>query len=159
VDVPKRASCHEAGHMAVALHFGREVNSAGLFEGRPKVDCFLEQPCSYVPRECFVFLTGGVAGELLCEPRTPFDSVGAQVDQQMITERGGKQIDEYLPDALKILRSYQKAWAALQYAFLLELRIAQAQNTIGANLGAGQSRTKTLLTGDRIKQIWDGSRT
>lgn len=159
MDVQKRASCREAGHMAVALHLGREVNSAGLFEGRPKVDCPLEQPGSDMPRECFVFLTGGVAGELLCELGTPFDSGGARVDQQMIMERGGEQIDEYLQEVLTILRSCRKAWVALQYVFLIELRTAQVRSTIGGKLGAGQSPTKILLTSDRIKQIWDGNQT
>ena len=145
--------------MTIALHFSRVVGSAGLFEGRGKLDCLLEPPGSNVPRECFIFLTGGVAGELLCDSRTPFDSEGAQVDQQMISERGGEQMDKYLQEALTILRSRQKAWAALQYAFLLELRTIQVQNTIGSRLGAGQRRTKILLTGDRIKQIWDENQT
>ena len=76
--------------MTIALHFSRVVGSAGLFEGRGKLDCLLEPPGPNVPRECFIFLTGGVAGELLCDSRTPFDSEGAQVDQQMISERGGE---------------------------------------------------------------------
>jgi hypothetical protein len=155
VDLIKRASCHEAGHMAVALHFNREVSSAGLIDGRPKTDCTLEPPGSNVPRECFIFLTGGVAGERLCDPQTPFDTEGAQIDQQMITERGGEPIDKYFEEALAILRSHYKKWAALQYAFLKELRTAQVQSTIGGRFGAGQSRTKTLLTGDQIKQIWN----
>jgi hypothetical protein len=159
VDLIKRASCHEAGHMAIALHFGREVKSAGLFEGRAKVDSPLEPPDSDVPRECFLFLTGGVAGELLCDPQTPFDTEGAQVDQQMITERGGEQIETYREEALAILRACQKAWSALQYAFLKELRTAQLQSTMGGMLGAQPSRTKTLLTGDQIKQVWDANQT
>jgi hypothetical protein len=145
--------------MTVALHFNREVSSAGLFNGRPKTDCSLEPPGSNVPRECFVFLTGGVAGERLCDPQTPFDAGGAQVDQQMITERGGEQIEKYVEEALAILRSRQKAWAALQYAFLRELRTAQVQTTIGSFVGSGQSRTKTLLTGVQIKHIWDVNQT
>jgi len=159
VDVQKRASCHEAGHMAVALHFIRNVNSAGLLEGRAKVDCPLEPPGPDISRECFVFLSGGVAGELLCDPQTPFDTGGAQIDQQMITERGGEQIDTYLEEALAILRSHHKAWAALQFEFLKQLRIAQAQSTVSSSVGGGQSRTKTLLTGDQIKRIWDGNQT
>ena len=159
MDLVKRASCHEAGHMTVALHFGREVRSAGLFEGRPKVDSPLESPGSDIPRECFVFLTGGVAGELLCDPRTPFDPGGAGVDQQMITERGGGEIKEYLEETLAVLHSRQKAWAALQYAFLTKLRNAQVESTMGGILGAGQRRTKTLLTGDQIRQIWDSNKT
>jgi hypothetical protein len=159
VDIPKRASCHEAGHMAIALHFNREVRSAGLVAGRPKVDSPLEPPGSDIPRECLVFLAGGIAGELLCDPNTPFDSGGAGVDQQMITERGGGQIKEYLEEALAILRSHQKAWNVLQYAFLKELRTVQVQSTIGGHVGVGQSLTKTLLTGDQIKQIWDANKT
>ena len=159
MDTPKRASCHEAGHMAVALHFGREVRSAGLVAGRPKVDSPLEPPGSDIPRECFIFLAGGVAGELLCDPNTPFDREGAGVDQQMITERGGGEIKEYLEEALAVLRSRQKTWAALQYAFLTKLRNAQVESTMGGILGAGQRRTKTLLTGDQIKQIWDANQT
>jgi hypothetical protein len=145
--------------MTVALHFDRKVESAGLINGRAKVDSPLEPPGSDVPRECFIFLTGGVAGELLCDPRTPFDPGGAGVDQQMITERGGGEIKAYLEEALAVLRSRQKAWAALQYAFLKELRTAQVQTTIGSFVGSGQSRTKTLLTGDQIKQIWDANKT
>ncbi|MGB8801392.1 MAG: hypothetical protein WCC97_11940 [Candidatus Acidiferrales bacterium] len=145
--------------MTVALHFGREVKSAGLVAGRPKVDSPLEPPGSDVQRECFVFLTGGVAGELLCDPNTPFDSEGAGVDQQMITERGGGDIKEYLEEALAILRSHHKAWATLQYAFLKELRKAQLQSTMGGIVGSGPSRTKILLTGDQIKQIWDANKT
>jgi hypothetical protein len=158
VDLPKRASCHEAGHIAVALHFNREVNRAGLIDGRPKIDCILEPPGSDIPRECFVFLSGGVAGELLCDPQTPFDKEGAQLDQQMITERGGEEIDEYLEEALAVLRSHRKAWDALHYAYLKELRTAQVQATVSSFVGVGQSRTKTLLTGDQIKQIWDENR-
>ncbi len=159
MDLQKRASCHEAGHMAIALHYGREVKSAGLFEGRPKVDSPLERPGSDVPRECFVFLTGGVAGELLCDPRTPFDAKGAQVDQQMITERDGGDIKEYLEEALAILRSHHEAWTTLQYAFLKELRTAQLQSTMGGIVGSQPSRTKILLTREQIKQIWDANKT
>jgi hypothetical protein len=159
VDLQKRASCHEAGHMTVALHVGREVKSAGLFEGRAKVDSPLEPPGSEVPRECFLFLIGGVAGELLCDPRTPFDAGGARVDQQMITERGGEQIDNYLEEPLAILRSHHKAWTTLQYEFLKELRKAQVQSTMGGIVGSGPSRPTILLAGEQIKEIWDANQT
>lgn len=159
MDLVKRASCHEAGHMTVALHFDREVQSAGLFDGRPKTDCTLEPPGSEVPRQCLIFLAGGIAGERLCDPNAPFDSEGAGVDQQMITERGGGDIKEYLEEALAVLRSRRNAWAALQYAFLKGLRTAQVQSTMGGILGAGQGRTKTLLTSEQIKQIWNANHT
>jgi hypothetical protein len=157
VDLIKRASCHEAGHMTVALHFDRKVESAGLVAGRANVDSPLEPPGSDVPRECFVFLTGGVAGELLCDPRTPFDAGGARVDQQMITERGGELIDTYLEEALAVLRSHHKAWAALQVAFLTKLRIAQSQITMTGLMGNAQSRTTILLASEQINEIWDAN--
>ncbi len=68
MDTVKRGSCHEAGHMAVALHLNRKVESAGICEGRPKVDSFLEPAGITASRECFIFLAAGIAGEKNANP-------------------------------------------------------------------------------------------
>ncbi len=75
----------------------------------------------------------------------------------MITERGGGAIDDYLADALAILSLCEKARAALQYEFLKQLRTAQLENTMLSFVGGKQSRTEILLSGTRIREIWDAN--
>jgi hypothetical protein len=151
-----RASYHEAGHMAVALRFEREVYYAGLLEGKPMACCFLELGPP-VPQACFLFLAGGAAGELLCTTPfdPPYDLEGAKLDREMITARGGEHLETYLDEARSVLETCKKAWAALQSEFLNKLLAVHAENEFNVRFGGGPVRKRTLLTGDRIKQIWD----
>src|SRR5271154_5216224 len=118
-----RASFHEAGHMTVALRFDRKVFCAGLVDGKPMAFCFLETELP-VPHECFIFLAGGAAGELLCDPPfvPPYDLKAAGRDREMITARRGEDLKTYLDEARSVLESCKKAWAALQGEFLVKLR-------------------------------------
>lgn len=102
VDI-KRAISHESGHAIIALHFGFRVEQIAIAHRRPSLlTSDLDSP-QRTAQERYIFLAGGIASEIFTCGH--YDHNGMRLDPKMICDRGGGPIENYVPDALKIIRS------------------------------------------------------
>ena len=142
----KRPSCHEAGHTVVALFFGFGVEGIDVFEGRLRTMCQLDAG-DRTDNERFIFLAGGIAGEK--SELGHYDSGGCRDDQKKISERGGKSIESYLPEATRIIESNKECFRELRK----KITIRAIERSMEMSISSGKNSFK-LLTGDEIQQIW-----
>lgn len=142
----KRPSCHEAGHVVVALFIGFHIEGIEVCEGRLLTMCELDAG-GRTNRERFIFLAGGIAGEK-CDLGT-YDSVGCKDDQKKISERGGGAIETYLTDAVGIIELNMQCFRELRKRIT-----KRAIEESGEMEMSGSENSFKLITGDEIKQIW-----
>jgi len=141
----KRAICHEAGHVVVALNLGFHVENILVSQRRPSVRIDLD---SRTAPESYIVLAGGIAGEKFVMPHAGYDELGAQDDQRKISERGGGPIEAYLPDALHFVRSNQMVFEDLRRQLTPLLLGFEAQ----------YEESSELLSHEEIERIWRSSR-
>jgi len=153
MDIDARALCHEAGHAVVGLHFGFRIDEIKIDDGRPKVEAHLDSP-ERTPKERYIFLTGGIAGEKRCDPTSDFDREASGRDQIMITDRAGGSIDEYLSEALDILRSHSKAFEELRRGLMTTWTAERLKAALEEKFGGRPRRSFQLLSQEKIAQIW-----
>ena len=142
----QRPSSHEAGHTLVGLFLGFQIEGIEAFEGRLRTMCHLDAE-DRTHQERFIFLAGGIAGEKSVLGN--YDPGGCKDDQQKITERGGKSIETYLPEATKIIESNHECFLELKR----KITIRVIEESMGAAISGGKNSFK-LLTGDTVRQIW-----
>lgn len=142
----KRPSCHEAGHAVVGLHLNFNIEGIEVFEGRLRVMCQLD--CGdRTDDERFVFLAGGIAGEK--SEIGGYYSGGCKDDQAKISERGGKSIEVYLPEATRIIQSNRKCFDEMRK----QIVIRAIEGSAVMSIARGKNLCK-LLSGDELRLIW-----
>jgi hypothetical protein len=142
----KRPSCHEAGHVVVALSFGFRVEGIEVFEGRLRTMCQLDAQ-DRTDKERFIFLAGGIAGEK--SDLGHYDSGGCSDDQKKITERGGESIETYLADAAEIIELNKECFRELRKKITIRL----IERSMEMSISGGKNSFK-LVSGDEIQQVW-----
>jgi hypothetical protein len=142
----KRATCHEAGHVVVALCYEFRVDGIEVFEGRFRTMCVLDDPAR-TDEERFVFLAGGIAGEEFEFPK--YDPEGCKDDQAQITKRGGGLIETYLPDATKIIDPNNDCFRALRS----KITTKAIEKSMEMMISGGKNSFR-LISGVEIQQIW-----
>ena len=145
--VDERAICHEAGHAVAALHLSVYVEQIKVTDGRPNSKIDLDSMQKTLEERCIV-LAGGIAGEKFFYG--DYDKEASQSDQNMISERGGGDIREYLVEALKIMSHRE-----------ICLREFKQQLRAGWVKGAAEAQWESnpdsfdLLSRDEIQRIWN----
>jgi hypothetical protein len=109
--VDRRAICHEAGHAIAALRLGFEVNGIEMSEGFPRTVMALDSP-QKTTEQCCVVLAAGIAAEEVAFGR--YDREACGLDQNMIYDRGGGAISDYLSEASNIVRSNESCLQQLR---------------------------------------------
>jgi hypothetical protein len=145
-DYIRRAICHEAGHAAVALDLGFQVEMVEVHEGRPKCVIRLDSPEKTV-EERFTVLTGGIAGEQF--EYGNHDREACQSDQEKILERRGGGIEGYLPNALRIIQANQACFRKLRR----ELTRRWVEEEGGSAFDPGPNCFE-LMSREEIERIW-----
>lgn len=102
----KRAIHHEAGHAVIALHYGFNVSKIAVAGRAIRVLIPSSDWLDIATAERRVFLAGGVAAEVMKFGN--YDTDGSTKDQEMIRESGGGAIEDYLAEALVILRGNEQ---------------------------------------------------
>jgi hypothetical protein len=143
----ERWICHEAGHITVALKLGFRVESVEIFQGKPRTMCELSA-ADRTDDERYVFLAGGVAGEL--SVFREYDRTARGSDQALITEFGGGSIDAYLPQASEILNSTQNFHGELKKRIKLRILERSLEGMI-----LGSSNTFPILARATIEDLWN----
>jgi hypothetical protein len=142
----EHAICHEAGHAVAALHLGFHVERIAMTDGRPNSKIEIDSKQKTL-EECCVVLAGGIAGEKFFYG--DYNKEASQSDQNMISERGGGDIKEYLVEALKIMSHRE-----------ICLREFKQQLKVGWVKGAAEAQWESnpdcfdLLSHDKIQRIW-----
>jgi hypothetical protein len=142
----RHASCHEAGHVVVALALDFRVDGIEVFEGRFRTMCQLDAK-ERTNEERFILLAGGIAGEK--SDLGNYDPGGCADDQKVIYQLGGKAIETYLADAAGIIELRKKCFR--------DLRNKIRTRAIEKSVAMSVSRSKNsfnLLSSDEIQQIW-----
>jgi hypothetical protein len=144
-DFTVHAIFHEAGHAVVALHFGFLVEGIAVSNGRPYTEIDLDSPQNS-PRERFIVLAAGIAGEKFLYNDEDYDRDAAQGDQHEISERGGGDIESYFKEAFDVLLANKIRFHAL----IKELTICFAEAAFDSNLGSFD-----LMSQQEIRIIWE----
>jgi hypothetical protein len=143
----QRAICHEGGHAIIALHFGFSVQQIAIAHRRPYLlTSDLDSP-QRTAQERYIFLAGGIASEISCYGH--YDQEGMRLDQKMICERGGGPIENYVPDALKIIRSNEACLTRLRGELTARWVAAAAEAAFESD-----PDTFELISRQELKNIW-----
>ena len=143
----EHAICHEAGHAVVALHLGFHVEKIEMTDGRPNSKIDLDSMQKTLAGR-YIVLAGGIAGEKFFYG--DYNKEASRNDQNMISERGGGDIKEYLVEALKIISHRE-----------ICLREFKQQLRAGWVKGAAEAQWESnpdsfdLLSRDEIQRIWN----
>ncbi|MGA3035718.1 MAG: hypothetical protein ABSD70_20730 [Terracidiphilus sp.] len=144
-----RGLIHEAGHAVIGLHFGFDIDGIEMKDRFLSVMITdLDSP-ERTQQERYIFLTGGIASESLSFGNYDVGAVGD--DQKKINVRGGGPVEDYVVDALEILRTNK-------------VRLDQIKNElclkgITAPLEAGYNDdpdSYVLLSRQELYRIWAG---
>ena len=99
----KRATCHEAGHIVVALKLGIPVEAVRVGH-RLILMHVSENDFDSTARPAidrYAFLAGGIAAEQFIFG--DYDRSAMRDDQTKVTQRNGVAVETYLPEALAIV--------------------------------------------------------
>ena len=91
-----RAMVHEAGHAIIATQLGFEIIRIAVNVRMPQLQIANFDSPERTPAERYLVSVGGIASESLV--LHGYDQQAMEADQKLIQERGGAQIDKYLPD-------------------------------------------------------------
>ena len=143
----KRAICHESGHAVIALHFGFDIERIAITHRWPSVvTSNLDSP-QRTTQERYIFLAGGIASEIFIYGH--YDQQGVRLDQNMICERGGGLIENYVPDALKIIRSNETRLTRLRKELTAKWVSAAAEAAFDSD-----PDTFELMSRPELEFIW-----
>jgi hypothetical protein len=151
--VPERAISHEASHVIVGLHFGFNVDRVEVTRGRLNTRSDLDSP-NRTSEERFIFLAAGIAGEKVWSPNTGYDVDASETDQSMITERGGRSIEEYRLSALDRLRLYQSTFRRFRAKLTTQWIAEEAEASLTSDFGCSRRRSFVLLSLQEVDNIW-----
>jgi len=144
----KRPTCHEAGHVVLALFFNFRVEGVEVFEGKLRTMCQLDAK-DRTDKERFIFLAGGIAGEK--SELGFYDTTSCKDDQEKIFERGGESIETYLADAAGIIESNKECFRELRK----KITIRVIERSMEMSISGGKNSFKLVSDGE-IQQIWAG---
>ena len=133
----------------MGLHFGFHIEGINVKEGHLHLLTDLDSATSK-PNERFVFLAAGIAGEEFFYRN--YDPQAMSLDQQMISDRGGGSIKNYLPQALDILTANESRLRKLRERLIVRVTECAAE----ASFDSG-SDSFNVLTASELAAIW-GSR-
>jgi hypothetical protein len=149
VDI-KRAICHESGHVIVALHLCFHVERIAIAHGRPHLlTSNLDSP-QRTAQERYIFLAGGIASEISIFG--DYDYAGVRLDQNMLSERGGGPIENYVPDALKIIQSNENRLSRLRKELTARWIAAAAEAAFDSD-----PDTFELMSCSDVERTWQGA--
>jgi hypothetical protein len=142
-----QACCHEAGHAVAALLLDFTIKKIEVNEGIPRtVVCDWDSP-KHKAENRFLVLAGGLAAEeeYYDEP----DKEAARLDQKMISDLGGKSIEQYTPQAWRVICSQKEFHKSLRG----KLRLTWLANTAGVAPDPSLN-TFLLMSGSELMDEW-----
>ena len=145
-----RAMVHEAGHAIIATQLGFEIIRIAVNVRMPQLQIANFDSPERTPAERYLVLVGGIASESLVLHGYDQQAMGA--DQKLIQERGGAQIDKYLPDGMKILTANQDRLDLLIEKLHLRWITARAEAQFTSDPDSFE-----LLSGKEVEEIWSES--
>ena len=141
-----RESCHEAGHALVALCLEFQVERIEVLHGLPTTVCNLDSP-QRTSEERYLVLAGGAASEVLSFGNYCRET--SKRDQEMIAERGGGDIEYYLPEAQRIIGSNESCFIRFADHLALAWLVAAAEATFTSD-----PDSYVVLSQTEIERIW-----
>lgn len=142
-----RAMRHEAGHYVVGRHLGFCIQHIGLKNRLPATLAERNSDLGQSVLEWCTFMAGGIASENIYFGK--YDPLGAASDQRSIHSIKGGSIEEYLPEALRILKINQRRLDSISS----RLESASAIARIEAQF-ASDPDTYEILSNQELDQIW-----
>jgi hypothetical protein len=142
-----RAMSHEAGHTVIGLHLGFDIAGIAVTNRLPHTSISDLDSAEKTPKQRYIILTGGIAGESLLFGDYDQEAMGS--DQRLMYERGGGVITDYLPDALEILRANEGRLNRIKDELALKWIIARAEAQFSADPDSYE-----LLSRQELDQIW-----
>jgi hypothetical protein len=146
--IDERAICHEAGHAVAALHLGFCVDKIELIQGflRTVIDLDCDQAAV---EQKFVVLAAGIAAERIDFGDYNHEACG--LDQEMIRERRGGAIEDYLPEGCGILTLRHSCLQRFRKRLTARWLEEEESDTFDPKVS---SLPFVLLSRDDIKSIW-----
>ena len=142
-----QACCHEAGHAVAALLLDFTIKQIEVNEGIPRtVVCEWDSP-KHKAETRFLVLAGGLAAEkeYYDEP----DKEASSRDQKMISDLGGKSIEQYTLEAWRVISSQIEFYKSLRG----KLRLKWLTNTAGVAHDPSLN-TFPLMSGSELMDEW-----
>jgi hypothetical protein len=146
--IDKQAICHEAGHTVAALHLGFRVEKIELHQGFPRTVMNLDCGQLAVEQKLIV-LAAGIAAEQAVFGDYNHKACG--IDQEMISERRGGAISDYLLEASRIVHLHEPCLQRLRVRLMERWLEEEGPYTFDPS---PRSPSFELLSHDDIKSIW-----